>query len=220
MKTYVIFLRGINVGGKNKIAMADLRTFLEKLGYGNVVSYINSGNVIVDSGKTATAIEDEIEQELVKTFKFDSALIKILALTHQQLQAVVDDMPKEFSQDPADYYRDIVFLIKISEQEAFAVFDPLEGVDKVWVGKGVIYSQRLGTLRTKSRLGKIIGTPPYKSMTIRTIGTVNKLLGIMDSRQSPSTIRCLHLLRLAGSLTDLCSGCPVLSDTFSGPKSY
>ena len=183
MKTYVIFLRGINVGGKNKIAMADLRTFLEKLGYGNVVSYINSGNVIVDSGKTATAIEDEIEQELVKTFKFDSALIKILALTHQQLQAVVDDMPKEFSQDPADYYRDIVFLIKISEQEAFAVFDPLEGVDKVWVGKGVIYSQRLGTLRTKSRLGKIIGTPPYKSMTIRTIGTVNKLLGIMNARQ-------------------------------------
>ena len=172
------------MGGKNKIAMADLRVFLEKLGYKNVVTYINSGNVIVDTDKSSQAIQDEIEQGLVKTFKFDSDLIKILALTHKQLQTVVDDMPKEFTKNPADYYRDIVFLIDISEKEAFAVFDPREGVDKVWVGKGVIYSQRLGTLRTKSRLGKIVGTRAYKSMTIRTVGTVQKLLAIISARES------------------------------------
>jgi len=60
-----------------------------------------------------------------------------------------------------------------------AVFDPREGVDKVWPGDGVIYSQRLSSLRTKSRLGKIVGTPAYKSMTIRSWGTTTKLLEIV-----------------------------------------
>ena len=57
--------------------------------------------------------------------------------------------------------------MEIDADEAFAVFTPREGVDKVWRGDGVIYSQRLSAERTKSRLGRIVGTAPYKSMTIR-----------------------------------------------------
>jgi uncharacterized protein (DUF1697 family) len=49
MNTYIIFLRGINVGGKNKIPMADLRKCLDELGFSNVSTYIASGNVILKS---------------------------------------------------------------------------------------------------------------------------------------------------------------------------
>ena len=44
---YVLLLRGINVGGKNKVSMAELKEMISHLGYTNVISYINSGNIIL-----------------------------------------------------------------------------------------------------------------------------------------------------------------------------
>ena len=74
-----------------------------------------------------------------------------------------------------------MFLIGISAAAAMKVFDPRPGVDAVWPGTGVIYSQRLSAQRTKSRLGKIAGTPAYKSMTIRSWQTTLALLERMEA---------------------------------------
>ena len=57
-------------------------------------------------------------------------------------------------------------------------------VDEVWPGKGVIYSQRLSAQRTKSRLAKIVGTPAYKSMTIRSWATTLALLERMEAPEA------------------------------------
>jgi uncharacterized protein (DUF1697 family) len=103
-----------------------------------------------------------------------------LVLTKDQLQAVIDNKPAGFGEEPDKYHSDVIFLMGINEVEAMAVFDPREGVDKVWLGKGVIYSQRLSALRTKSRLGKIVGTTPYRSMTIRNWNTTTKLLALLQ----------------------------------------
>jgi uncharacterized protein (DUF1697 family) len=59
------------------------------------------------------------------------------------------------------------------------VFSPRAGVDRVWPGDGVIYSERLSALRTKSRLNRIVGTPAYRSMTIRSWGTTLALRDLM-----------------------------------------
>lgn len=75
-------------------------------------------------------------------------------------------------------------MIGISTAEAMKVFDPKEGVDTVWPGDGVIYSQRVSSLRTKSRLGKIVGTPAYQSMTIRSWNTAIKLLEKLKTIQT------------------------------------
>lgn len=181
MKTYVILLRGINVGGKNKVPMAQLRDYLEDLGFADVSTYINSGNVILRSAKNAGQVQKIVEDMLPQKFKLDSELIKILALTYPQLQAIVDNKPKGFGEQPDKYYCDAIFLMGIKTSEAMSVFNPREGVDKVWPGDGVIYSQRLGAERTKSRLGQIIGTPPYKSMTIRSWKTTTKLLDLLKN---------------------------------------
>ena len=53
-------LRGINVGGKNKVSMRDLTASLEGLGYQNVVTYINSGNVIFDTDDDLTTVKENI----------------------------------------------------------------------------------------------------------------------------------------------------------------
>jgi uncharacterized protein (DUF1697 family) len=75
----------------------------------------------------------------------------------------------------------------IDAATAMPVFDPRPDVDAVWPGKGVIYSQRLSAQRTRSRLGKIVGTKPYKSMTIRSWRTTTKLLGLMERQAGTAT---------------------------------
>jgi uncharacterized protein (DUF1697 family) len=100
-------------------------------------------------------------------------------LTHPQLQAVIDNKPKGFGEQPELYHSDAIFLMDIDSALVMPAFKPREGVDQVWAGNGVIYSQRLSSQRTKSRLNKIMETPFYKSMTIRNWDTTTKLLEIL-----------------------------------------
>ena len=184
MTTYLVLLRGINVGGKNKVPMAPLRELLESLGHTEVSTYIASGNVILSSDRSAAAIKRELEEALPKTFKLDSELIAVHVLTHAQLRAIVRKRPRGFGDKPDTYHSDSIFLIGIDGQDAMEVFDPHPEVDRVWPGDGVIYSQRLSAMRTKSRLNKAITTPLYKSMTIRSWSTTKALLDLMEERDA------------------------------------
>jgi uncharacterized protein (DUF1697 family) len=181
-KPYLVLLRGINVGGKNRVPMTALRTLLEDLGYSNVSTYIASGNVFLESEKRPAAIKAQSEKALPRTFKLDAELIKVLVMSREELEGVVRNKPKGFGEQPSRYHSDAIFLMDLDPAEALAVFDPREGVDKVWPGDGVIYSQRLSSQRTKSRLGKIIGTPAYRSMTIRSWQTTTALLELLRTR--------------------------------------
>ncbi len=176
MKTFIVLLRGINVGGKNKVPMQQLKQCLQALGYDDVTTYIASGNVILKSNDSATTISESIEKMLPKKFKLNSSLIKVLVLTKQQLQKVIATKPKGFGEQPKKYHSDVIFLMGISTKKALTVFDPKAGIDTIWPGKGVIYSQRLSSERTKSTLSKIVGTPAYKEMTIRNWNTVTRLV--------------------------------------------
>lgn len=181
---YVALLRGINVGGKNKIAMAELKVCFEELGCQEVRTYIASGNVLFASDKSAAVLAKEIEDCLPQKFKLDSQLIKILVLSKAQLQLVVDQAPKGFGGRPDLYHSDVIFLMGIPSDEAIKTFSPKEGVDAIWQGDLAIYSQRLSAQRTKSRLNRIMASPLYKSMTIRTWTTTTKLLAILATMDS------------------------------------
>ena len=179
MTSYLVLLRGINVGGRNKVPMAELRKLLEGLGFENVSTYIASGNVFLDSDLSAPKVAETIEAALPKAFNLDADLIKVAVLTADELEAVVKNRPQGFGDEPSTYHSDAIFLMGIDADEAMTVFSPREVVDTVWPGKGVIYSQRLSAERTKSRLGRIAGTPPYTSMTIRSWQTTLALLELM-----------------------------------------
>lgn len=183
MKYYVVLIRGINVGGKNSMPMSKLKICLGGLGFSNVTTYIASGNVILKSNKSTDRIKTLIEKTLPKYFKLNSDLIKVLVLSKSQIQAVVSHKPKGFGENPEKYHSDVIFLIGITAAQALRVFNPKEGVDKIWKGKGVIYSQRVSTLRTKSRLNQITGTPEYKCMTIRNWNTTAKLVQLLQDRR-------------------------------------
>ena len=147
---------------------------------------LTSGNVILESGKRPDELQAQIEAALPERFKLDSELIRVLVLTRKQLQAVIENKPKGFGEQPEKYHSDAIFLMGIDSAQAMPVFDPREGVDNVWPGDGVIYSQRLSAQRTKSRLSKIVGTPVYQSMTIRSWNTTTKLLKLLEERDTRS----------------------------------
>jgi uncharacterized protein (DUF1697 family) len=179
MNTHVILIRGINVGGKNKVPMATLKKCLEELGFSNVSTYIASGNVILESDKGADEIKARIEEALPENFKLDDKLIRVLVLTRDQFQAVIENKPEGFGEQPEKYHSDAIFLMGIDSTQTMPLFKPREGVDELWQGDGVIYSQRLSSQRTKSRLNRIMSSPEYKFMTIRSWSTTIKLWEIL-----------------------------------------
>jgi uncharacterized protein (DUF1697 family) len=72
-------------------------------------------------------------------------------------------------------------LMGISSDEAIKIFNPREGVDKVWQGDLAIYSQRLSAQRTRSSLSKIMSSPLYKQTTIRSWDTTARLFELMNA---------------------------------------
>lgn len=172
---YIALLRGVNVGGKNKVSMAELKLCFEDLGFENVSTYINSGNILFSSPKSSRALAKEIEATLIKKFKFDSEIIKTLVISRTQLKQVIDSAPSGFGKSPTKYHSDAVFLIGVTVADAMMDVELHPDVDAAWPGEGMVYYRRLSAKRTKSRLSKIIGKPVYKSMTIRSWNTVLKL---------------------------------------------
>jgi len=71
---YISILRGINVGGNRKILMKDLKSLYEGLGFAEVETYIQSGNVVFESEQN-TDLEEKIQQSIAKTFGFDVPVI-------------------------------------------------------------------------------------------------------------------------------------------------
>jgi uncharacterized protein (DUF1697 family) len=179
---YLCLLRGINVGGKNKMSMAELKVCLEKNGFTDVSTYINSGNVFVETNlKTEAEVEKQIEALLPKNFTLDSDIIKIRAISLKDLKAIVEKAPKDFGTKPDTYHSDVLFPMAVSSSDIMAVTETNPEVDKAWEANGVVYYQRLSAKRTKSRLNRVISKPIYKSTTIRSWSTTVKLLNLLET---------------------------------------
>lgn len=179
--SYVALLRGINVGGRNKIAMADLRAAFEDHGFDSVCTYIQSGNVLFDAATASVdALEDDIERMLEQQFGIP---LVVVVRSRRQLKAVIDNAPSGFGGKPDTYHSDTIFLKRpLTSKGAMRVVDLRDEVDQAWAGTGVVYFARLSARRTQSRMSKIVGTPEYKLMTIRSWATTTKLLTLFEER--------------------------------------
>ncbi len=175
---HVALLRGINVGGRNKVAMADLRRALEGSGYGAVRTYIQSGNVLFESGASPQALEADLERLLEAAFQLP---LVVVVRSEAELRAVVDEAPHGFGSTPDTHHSDVIFLKHpLTATDAMRVVRMRDGVDQAWPGTGVLYFARLSAQRTKSRMAAIVGTPEYQQMTIRSWATTTKLLALLD----------------------------------------
>lgn len=177
MKRYIALLRGINVGGNNIIKMIDLKAGFEKIGFVNVVTYIQSGNVLFDSDETdQPKLTQQIEKALSEHFAYNS---KVFLIPQQDLKQIVSVAPEDFGVYPDKYRYDVIFLKPpLTSGEALSKIKTKEGIDFVTAGKGVLYFARLSSMSSQSQMTKMIGTAVYKEMTIRNWNTTTKLCGL------------------------------------------
>jgi len=118
--TFVALLRGINVGGKKKIAMAELRSLFSSLGFEDVVTYIQSGNVVFRSTDgDANEISARIEREITRVFELDPA---VLVRTPAELEKIAEHNPYSSRTDLSKLH--VVFLDRIPAKRAATALDP------------------------------------------------------------------------------------------------
>lgn len=179
MTRYVALLRGINVGGKNLIGMPALKACFEAQGYRDVVSYIQSGNILFSSSEPGAALVERIEADLSKTFGYTASVV---LRSKRQLRGVVDGAPAGFGARPALYRYDVLFLKPpLSAAEAMERVAVRAGVDQVFTGSGVLYFSRLIRRATQSYLNRLVSLPIYKRMTVRNWNTTTRLLALMEA---------------------------------------
>jgi uncharacterized protein (DUF1697 family) len=178
MATYVALLRGINVGGKNLIKMPDLKASFETLGFEDVSTYIQSGNVLFASpDSSSAALARRIETMLAATFDYRPTVV---VRSRAQMRAVVAKAPKGYGTEPDAYRYDVIFVKEpLTVRQALAAVEIKPGVDEVHAGPGVLYHARLTARATSSRLSRIASSPIYPNITIRNWNTTTKLLALM-----------------------------------------
>ena len=98
MARYVALLRGVNLGPKRRVPMAELRALLEELGYADVRTLLQSGNVGLSSGKSAKAVREELEAAIAERFGVET---DVVLRTRAELEALVEANPlRKIADDP------------------------------------------------------------------------------------------------------------------------
>ncbi len=179
---YLALLRGINVGGGNIIKMADLKACIEASKFRNVATYIQSGNVMFESGEADHGkLVTRLEKALSKAFSPYNA--RIVLRPHAGLRQIVRDAPQGFGTKPQKFRYDVIYLKEpMTATEAMNSVTARPGVDEVTIGSGVLYFSRLIAKATQSQLARIVSLPVYQHMTIRNWNTTSKILALMDAR--------------------------------------
>lgn len=182
MDQYVALLRGINVGGKNLIKMVDLAACFQEMGFEDVRTYIQSGNVIFRTeAPDQDRLAKQIEVTLSKTFPYEASVV---LRSEAEMQQIVAQAPGGFGSEPDSYRYDVLFLkAPLTAGEAMKMITPREGVDQAYARDGVMYFSRLISKASQSYLTRIISMPIYQSMTIRNWNTTTKLLKMMAEKK-------------------------------------
>lgn len=179
---YLALLRGINVGGNNLIKMVDLKACFLGMGFTEVKTYIQTGNVIFQSEeKSSEKLTDQIQTILSKTFNYKSVVVII---AEKELAEVIQEAPKGFGDQKEKYRYDVIFIKPpLKAQEAMKEMPIKEGVDEGAAGKHALYFSRLIAKATSSKISRIIQLPIYQFMTIRNWNTTTKLGELMTEKR-------------------------------------
>jgi uncharacterized protein (DUF1697 family) len=171
--TYVAFLRAVNVGGKGIVSMATIKEALIALGLSDVRTYINSGNIIFstrpsDAPQLTVRIEKALEQQT-------GMPIKVLVMDHKALKKMVDSIPRNWVDDQT--MRTYVLLLW-EELDDRSIVDRLPikpGVDELKYTPGAVVWRVDRKNVGRSHMNRIVGTPLYQKITIRSANTMRKL---------------------------------------------
>lgn len=172
----VAFLRGINVGGKNKIAMAKLGSTFARIGLDGARTYINTGNVIFSDPRPAPTLVELIEKAIDTDFGFS---VPVLVLDLHTILAIEEALPETWVND-ASMKCDVMLLW--DDVDRPQVLDDLAidpDIDDVLYVPGAVIWRVDRDDVTKSGMMRLVGTDLYRRMTVRNCNTLRKLADLM-----------------------------------------
>lgn len=179
MIKYIALLRGINIGGKNKISMSELKGELEQIGYENVITYLNSGNVLFTSDiDSKNTIKDNIHLMILNKFKLD---IPVYIITADELEDLLNNSPKWWGTENKKIYDNIIFIISPTKYgEVYQELgEPKKEYEKIYEYKNnIFWSYNLDNYRKTNWWSKTASTNIGSKITIRTANTMRKILEI------------------------------------------
>ncbi len=179
LRTYTALLRGVNVGGNRKLPMSELRAALEELGYEDVATYIQSGNVVLRSKSNAGRVAAELEALIAERFRLP---VKVLLRTPAELEGIADANPF-LANEPEASRLHVTFLDRQPAREAVATLDPRRspGDEYSVSGREIYLHYPNGSGRSKLTLGyfeRRLGV----SGTTRNWNTLLKLIELTAER--------------------------------------
>ena len=176
MIRYIALLRGINISGKNKISMSELKTALGEKGFADVKTYLNSGNVIFsDDEPDAVKLSERIRTIILETFHLE---IPVFVISQDELKSLLSKAPSWWGSGSTDIYDNLIFAIAPNSIETVAdkIEEPSEKIEKVQIYGNAAFWSFDRKLYAKANWWKKTGTPGIGEMvTIRTANTLRKI---------------------------------------------
>jgi uncharacterized protein (DUF1697 family) len=181
MTRYIALLRGVNIGGRNKISMQELKTAFENHGFQNVLTYINSGNILFDSVLSESDAKTTCETIVKATFGLD---IPVRITTATELQDVLRCAP-DWWDNAVDTVHNAIFVIPpmTAEEICKQVGEAKSEFEKVaCCGSVILWSAARATF-SKTRWSKLAGIKTANSaVTIRNANTTKRLLELAKNQ--------------------------------------
>lgn len=171
---YILLLRGINVGGNNKVSMKELKAALEQNGYKDVTTYINSGNIIFSS-KSSDLDFMKKNCEAIILEKFNLSL-SVMVISEEDLCEALRNAPDWWDADAESKHNAIFVIPPATVEEVLKEVGEIKPeYEKVAShGRVIFWSAPIKTF-SRTRWSKIVGKSSYRAITIRNSNTFKKL---------------------------------------------
>ena len=179
MKRYIAFLRSINISGKNKVSMAELKQGFERLDYTDVKTYLNSGNVIFSSDEADTIKTTSRIEEMIKNqFRLD---VPVFVISKEELEDILHHAPDWWGDENKEIYDNLIFIMPPATfKEVYnEIGEPKEGLEKIEEYKETVFwSFSRKDYQKTNWWSKTASTNISSKLTIRTANTVRKVVGM------------------------------------------
>ena len=176
MKRYVALLRVINISGKNKLSMAELKKGFEKLAFEEVKTYLNSGNVIFSSDEDDTKkFTNQIEVMIKEQFELD---ISVFVISSEALEDILQNAPDWWGNDNKEIYDNLIFIISPAKfSDVYnEIGEPKKELEKIENYKEVIFwSFSRKDYQKTNWWSRTASSNINTQLTIRTANTIRKI---------------------------------------------
>lgn len=182
---FVALLRGVNVGGNNMISMAALKKSFETIGFTQVTTYINSGNVIFKTKEgDARKLERKIEQMLATEYELES---KVVVRSLSEMEKLVKSLPASWSGDSLWRYNVIFLRHSIDSEKILDELAPKDDIEQVDYRAGTLLWSVQVSEANRTSMQKLSSRKIFQDMTIRNLNTTKKLYELMKKAAEPES---------------------------------